>query len=166
MKFELRLGTALGVFLLMASPGGAADLPKTGSFHMKSTATGSSDLVPIGKGESYLNIWKEIGKVEGDSPLGNMTTRCYGTAETFKLTNETPQGHCVFRDADGDQIVYRTADEKHDEGRAVFRGWGQAVLGTGKYEGIVANYVVTCELDGPSSGYDLACEGQGSYILR
>jgi hypothetical protein len=165
MKLELGLTAALSAIMMTISPAVAADMPKTGSFHIKSTATGSSRFVILGKGESHLDIWEEQGKAEGEGLLSNMTTKCFGVGETLKGISETPQGHCVYRDADGDQIVYRTGIEKHNQERALARGWGQAILGTGKYEAIVASYVVTCELMGPSSGYTNACEGQGSYIL-
>ena len=166
MKLELPLTAALIALLSTISVAKAAELPKAGSFHLKSTAAGSSRFVTLGKGESHLDIWEELGKTEGDGPLSNMTTRCFGVAETFKGITQTPQGYCVYRDADGDQIVYKTGNEKHDEEKSVSKGWGQAILGTGKYEGVVAAYVVTCELSGPSGGYSNACEGQGSYILR
>ncbi len=165
MEFKLKLAAALGPVLLTASIAAAADMPKTGAFNINSTAQGSSRFVTIGKGESHLDIWEELGKTEGDGPLTNMTTRCFGVGETFKGINQTPQGYCVHRDADGDQIIYKTGNEKHNQERSVTRGWGQAILGTGKYEGIVAGYVVTCEQNGPSSGYSSECKGQGSYIL-
>lgn len=165
MKVELRLPAALGAILLATFSSVAADTPKSGAFHFKSTAQGSSRYVTVGKGESHLDIWEEIGKSEGEGLLSNMTIRCFGVGETFKAINETPQGHCVHRDADGDQIVYRTGIEKHNQERSVARGWGQAILGTGKYDGIVASYVVTCEVTGPSSGYSSECEGRGSYIF-
>jgi hypothetical protein len=165
MKVKRRPTAALAILLLTASIAVAADLPKTGVFSINSTAKGSSRVVTIGNGESHLDIWEELGATEGEGALGNMATRCFGVGETFKQINETPQGYCVYRDADGDQIVYRTGNEKHNQERSVSRGWGQAILGTGKYQGIVASYVVACELIGPSGGYSNECKGQGSYIL-
>ena len=64
--------------------------------------------------------------------LSNMTTRCFGVAETFKGITQTPQGYCVYRDADGDQIVYKTGNEKHDEEKSVLEGLGPSDLGHGE----------------------------------
>ena len=131
---------------------------------MKRTTTASYRIVPIDNGESFLEIREETGKVEGDGLFSNMTTRCFGTGETIKGIRET-HGYCVDRDADGDQIVYRTNTEKPREERSSVRGVGESMLGSGKYAGIVANYVVSCEESGPYSSYANACEGKGSYIL-
>ena len=165
MRAKLGLTAALGTVLLAASFASAEDMPKTGAFNIHTTSTGSSRFVTIGKGESHFDIWEELGKAEGDGPLGNMTTRCFGVGETIKGISETPQGHCIHRDADGDQIVYEIGIEKHNQERSVSEGWGHAILGTGKFQGIAASYVVACELIGPSSGYSNECKGQGSYIF-
>lgn len=165
MKAFLSLMATIGAAALMATPSGAGDLPKTGAFSFKSTTTGAMRFVTVGNGGSYLYIWEEAGKSEGSSPFGNVTTRCFGVGETVQRISEAPHGYCVDRDADGDQIAYRTASEKYPDNKTSVRGWGEAMLGTGKYQGIVASYVIACEHSGPDAGYTNECEGQGNYIL-
>jgi hypothetical protein len=156
---------ALAVASLFATPLVAEEAPKVGTFKMKGTATGSLRYVTIGNGESHLDVFEETGKVEGEGLLSNMTTRCFSVGETVQTVSEAPHGHCIYRDADGDQVVYRTAVEKHSMEKSTAKGWGEAMLGAGKYAGIVASYVVVCNISGPGSGYINECEGQGSYIL-
>jgi hypothetical protein len=153
----------LSAALLIATPLFAEELPKAGTFTMKSITTGSVRFATVGNGESHLDIWEQNGKVEGDGLLSNMKRRCFGVQETVKAVSETPHGYCVDRDADGDQVVYRTAEEKHSW--TSMRGSGVAMLGTGKYTGIVASYVVACQYSGPDGDLTAECIGQGSYIL-
>ena len=159
------LAAVFGVASVISATAVAGDdRPKIGAFSMKRMTTGSYRLVPVGNGENYLEIREEVGKVQGDGLLSNMTTRCFGTGETINNIRET-RGFCVDRDADGDQVIYRTKTEKRSQDKSSVRGSGDAMLGTGKYAGIEASYVVSCEESGPYSGYTSACEGQGSYIL-
>jgi hypothetical protein len=133
MRAYLGLVAALGLPVLMATPSSAGDLPKTGAFSFKSKTTGTMRFLTVGNGDSYLYIWEEGGNSEGSSPFGNVKTRCFGVDETVQRISESPHGHCVDRDADGDQIAYRTASEKYPENKTSVRGWGEAMLGTGKY---------------------------------
>jgi hypothetical protein len=165
VKSYLTRIAALAVASLIATPLIAEEASKVGTFKIKGTATGSLRYVTIGNGESHLDVFEETGKVEGEGLLSNMTTRCFSVGETVQSVSETPHGHCIYRDADGDQVVYRTGVEKHPQERATIKGWGEAMLGTGKYAGIVASYVVVCNISGPGSGYTNECEGEGSYIL-
>ena len=164
MSFHLSLTAALGATLLIATSSFAEDVPKTGVFNAKDTSTGSYRFFPVGDGGSHLSISEQTGKIEGEGLLNSMMSHCFGVGETVKLVNET-HGYCIDRDKDGDQIIFRTSFEKHPWNSAKMRGSGIAMLGTGKYEGIVASYIVACEASGPVTGYTMECDGQGSYML-
>jgi hypothetical protein len=165
LRCYLSPAAALVSALLIAMPSVAKDLQKSGALRMKSTSTGSYRFFGIGDGASHLDLSENTGKIVGEGLLNGMTTHCFDVGETVKSVSETPHGHCVDRDADGDQIVYRTAFEKSSWSSTKLRGSGIAMLGTGKYEGIVSSYTLACEVTGPEAGYTMECDGQGTYIL-
>lgn len=165
MSLPLILAASLASGLLIAAPSLADDAPKTGVLNMKSTSTGSYRYFGIGDGASHIDVSEQTGKIEGEGLLKGMTTHCFGVGETVNAISETPHGHCIARDADGDQIVYRTSLEKHSWFSIRLRGSGVAMLGTGKYKGIVSSYTIACEITGPETGYTAECDGQGTYML-
>jgi hypothetical protein len=154
----------LGAAVVLAIPASADDAPKSGAFSVKSSSKGSYHFLGIGDG-SHLSIAEHTGIIDGEGILHGMTIHCIGIAETINAVTETPHGYCVDRDGAGDTIVFRTAYEKHSWFSSKSKGSGVAMLGTGKYKGVVASFTVACEASGPETGFTMECDGQGSYIL-
>jgi hypothetical protein len=83
-----------------------------------------------------------------------------------------PHGYCIDVDADGDQIVFKDANEERPWSSPESPSHSEIVMGTGKYAGITGTSVATCLFGGsmPSTGssptsYQRRCDVETTYKL-
>ena len=165
--------TGLAVIMVgaLVTAATAGDLPKEGTWHGTATGEGKWTMNMIGTdGNTGLIVFDQTSTVEGDGPKA--TEHCFGVLELVNRVNK-PHGYCIAVDADGDQIVFKDADEELSYSRGDWPAHSKIVfMGTGKYAGITGKSAATCVFGGsfPSTGssptsYQYRCKVETTYKL-
>lgn len=151
-----------------AIPAAAGDAPKEGTCHFKSTLNGSGTLTIVGTlqdGGNGLLVFDETGAVVVDCGQGQAPTstqHCFGVSEMRKGFMY-PTGYCITTEPDRDQIVWKMNFEAYDKYSFQPTGTQEALIGSGKYEGMTAQGRLSCALEGGRAAWTDACEGDFSY---
>lgn len=165
MKPLTRISTVAGLFLIVGSPARAADLPKEGSYDIKTCFTRNSSLIQYSKTQ-FAYSYEERGTVVSTPPGGlfdGELVRCVGM--TAVVDGKRSGGSfCEAVAKDGDK---RLSQFTYDSSGKLVR---EALAGTGKYDGMVlTGSTVKAIGSAPvlGTGTSEACNQQtGNYKLR
>jgi hypothetical protein len=131
---------------LVAGAGDAQDLDPEAAFtiNFTSTVVNGEPTIPIGPDEA-IGLYEGVltaSNAEGRGLLHNLTGRCLGmfAIDTEAATFEQ-HGHCVYTDADGDQ-VWERFDFAAQPLAPVQIASGRWLGGSGKYEGIRGEFEI------------------------
>jgi hypothetical protein len=160
----------------------AGDLPKEGTWRGKAAVEGKWTINKIGTDETTgLIVFDRTSTMEGDSPMAR--EHCFGVLELVNKVSAAagpklpervikPHGYCIDVDADGDQIVFKDANEERPWSSSSGPSHSEIVMGTGKYAGITGTSVATCLFGGsmPSTGssptsHQMRCDVETTYKL-
>lgn len=162
-----------GLLAAPLSAGRAAELAEEGPIDATFTAHDVQtvpDLDAAGGQKAYVNeaflapapAAQQGGGGGGGDLLGGKSARCigYGWHDAHSAYHE--DGRCTFVDADGDQIF-----ETYAIGSATSPGRGELTGGTGKFQGIKGEYVLTYEPMATFAGGHSTGRGtkKGSYTI-
>jgi hypothetical protein len=172
MVLRVILSSVLGLAatLGLASPAAAGDMPKEGTCHFTSTLKGSATLNMIGTlqdGGNGLEVFDETGAVVIDCGQGQLppsTQHCFGTGEMHKgFWYRT--GYCITTEQDRDTVAWKLIFEGQDKYSFQSSGTQDALISSGKYDGMTAAGKLSCTNGMRSGAADLteSCEGDFSY---
>ncbi len=160
-----RIRIVVGLFVVVACPAWATDLPNEGAYDIKTCFTRKSTLIQYSKTQ-YAYSYEETGTVVSAQPGGLFdgdVVRCVGMTAVVE-GKRSGGSFCEAVAKNGDK---RLTQFKYDnEGKLV----REALVGTGKYDGMVLTGS-TVKAIGPApvleTGTAEACNQQtGNYKLK
>ena len=160
--------SGLAATLGMASVAPAAEMAKEGTCHFRSSLTGSGKLNMIGTlqdGGNGLAVFDETGTVVTDCGQGKLppsNQHCFGTSEMRKGFMYTT-GYCITTDPDRSQVAWKVVFDGYDKYSYDYSGTQEALIGSGKYEGMAAKGKLSCSYKGDRVTWTDSCEGDFSY---
>ncbi len=93
---------------------------------------------------------------------------CFWLVPAIKNTAMEPHGYCLTTDKDGDQVLARTTSGTRPFSVPTGYAVGEGIWGTGKYAGMTAANLSTCQFSGTPNDpahYSVTCDVQGSYKM-
>jgi len=147
----------------LATPGLAADLPRSGSFDLQTGLKVIGEATQVAEKHNLFTgkIWGVSFNTAGDGPLHMATLVCTNESEGIEGSG-TNQGRCAWRDVDGDQVFAKWSGKFTPTSAGA--GLTTITSGTGKYAGIEGNGPYSCQTLHAATG-QYVCKQHIDYQL-